>query len=83
MILRVRGDSDGLSKTIAKVKGVQSAEPKPDGTVEFEFAPGQDIRPEVAKAVIKEGFALLEMRPVGMSLEEIFLELTNSDPRRK
>jgi len=51
--------------------------------VEFEFAPGQDVRPEVAKAVIKEGFDLLEMRPVGMSLEEIFLELTSSDSHRK
>jgi ABC-2 type transport system ATP-binding protein len=83
VILRVRGDSDGLPKIIAKIKGVQSAEPKPDGSVEFEFAPGQDVRPEVAKAVIKEGFDLLEMRPVGMSLEEIFLELTSSDSHHK
>jgi ABC-2 type transport system ATP-binding protein len=83
VILRVRGDSDGLPKIIAKIKGVQGAEPQPDGSVEFEFAPGQDVRPEVAKAVIKEGFDLLEMRPVGMSLEEIFLELTSSDPHRK
>ena len=77
VVLRVRGDSDGLAKIINKVKGVESAEAKPDGTVEFEFAPGQDVRPEVAKAVIKEGYELLEMRPVGMSLEEIFLELTS------
>ena len=83
VILRVRGDSDGLPKIIANIKGVQGAEPKPDGSVEFEFAPGQDVRPEVAKAVIKEGFDLLEMRLIGMSLEEIFLELTNSDPQRK
>jgi ABC-2 type transport system ATP-binding protein len=83
VILRVRGDSDGLPKIIGKVKGVQGAEPQPDGSVEFEFAPGQDVRPEVAKAVIKEGFDLLEMRPVGMSLEEIFLELTSSDSHRK
>jgi ABC-2 type transport system ATP-binding protein len=83
VILRVRGDSDGLPKIIAKIKGVQGAEPKSDGSVEFEFAPGQDVRPEVAKAVIKEGFDLLEMRPVGMSLEEIFLELTSSDSHRK
>jgi ABC-2 type transport system ATP-binding protein len=83
VILRVRGDSDGLPKIIGKVKGVQGTEPQPDGSVEFEFAPGQDVRPEVAKAVIKEGFDLLEMRPVGMSLEEIFLELTSSDSHRK
>ena len=77
--VRVRGDSDGLAKTVSKVKGVQSVEGGDDGTVEFQFAPGQDVRPEVAKAVIHAGFELLELRPVGMSLEEIFLELTRED----
>jgi hypothetical protein len=33
----------------------------------------------VAKAVIHAGFDLLELRPVGMSLEEIFLELTRDE----
>jgi hypothetical protein len=53
--------------------------------VEFQFAPGQDVRPEVAKAVVAAGYDLLELRPVGMSLEEIFLELTRDDgqSRRK
>jgi ABC-2 type transport system ATP-binding protein len=51
--------------------------------VEFQFAPGQDIRPQVARAVIEAGFDLLEMRPLGMSLEEIFLELTSSEAGNK
>ena len=80
-VLRVRGDSDGLPKVVGKVRGVQSAEGSADGAVEFQFAPGQDIRPEVAKAVIAAGYDLLELRPVGMSLEEIFLELTREDTR--
>jgi ABC-2 type transport system ATP-binding protein len=83
VILRVRGEMDDLPKIIGKVKGVQNVEAKPDGAIEFEFAPGKDVRPEVAKIVIKEGYDLLEMRPVGLSLEEIFLELTSDDVRRK
>ncbi len=83
--LRVRGDSDGLTKVVNKVKGVQVVHAESDGSVEFQFAPGQDVRPEVAKAVITAGYDLLELRPVGMSLEEIFLELTREDskPRGK
>jgi gliding motility-associated transport system ATP-binding protein len=77
--VRVRGDSDGLSKVVTRVKGVQSVHASSDGAVEFQFAPGQDVRPEVAKAVINSGYELLELRPVGMSLEEIFLELTRED----
>jgi len=79
VVLRVRGDSDGLDTKIAKVKGVQLVEAKPDGSVEFEFAAGEDTRPQVAKAVVQAGYELLEMRPVGLSLEEIFLELTREN----
>lgn len=79
--VRVRGDSDGLTKVVNKVKGVQSVQGATDGSVEFQFAPGQDVRPEVARAVIEAGYDLLELRPVGMSLEEIFLELTREDVR--
>jgi ABC-2 type transport system ATP-binding protein len=79
VILRVRGDSDGLSDRISKVKGVRALESKSDGSVEFEFGAGEDARPQVAKAVVQAGYELLEMRPVGMSLEEIFLELTRDN----
>ena len=83
-VLRVRGESDDdLVKTIRAIKGVQAVETKDDGMVEFEFASGKDVRPEVAKQVIKSGYDLLELRPIGMSLEEIFLELTGSDSKNK
>ena len=79
VVLRVRGDSDGLETTVKKVKGTRGIEVKDADTVEFEFSSGQDVRPQVAKAVIQAGYELIEMRPVGMSLEEIFLELTQEN----
>jgi ABC-2 type transport system ATP-binding protein len=82
--VRVRGDADGLPKVVQKVKGVRSVHPEADGSLEFQFSPGQDVRPEVAKAIVGAGYGLLEMRPIGMSLEEIFLELTAEDgPSRR
>ena len=83
VVLRVRGDSDGLESTVKKVKGTRSIEVKDPETVEFEFSSGQDVRPQVAKAVIQAGYELIEMRPVGMSLEEIFLELTQENSSGK
>ena len=79
VVLRVRGESDELAAKVGKVKGTRDVEAKEDGSVEFEFSAGQDVRPQVAKAVIQAGFDLLEMRPVGLSLEEIFLELTRDN----
>ncbi len=83
VILRVRGEQDELPGTLKKIKGVEDVQARSDGSVEFEFAPGKDIRPEVARVLIREGYDLLEMRPVGLSLEEIFLELTGSEAKRK
>ena len=77
VLLRVRGDSDGLDATVKKIKGTHKVEARQDDAVEFEFSAGQDVRPQVAKAVIEAGYELMEMRAVGMSLEEIFLELTD------
>ena len=79
VVLRVRGDADDLPAKIKKIKGVREVEGKEDGAIEFEFSAGQDVRPLVAKTVIQGGYDLLEMRPVGMSLEEIFLELTREN----
>jgi ABC-2 type transport system ATP-binding protein len=83
VILRVRGDADGLTDKVSKVKGVRTVEAKSDGSVEFEFGAGEDSRPQVAKAIIQAGYELLEMRPIGMSLEEIFLELTRDNATGK
>jgi ABC-2 type transport system ATP-binding protein len=84
VIIRVRGEADDeLAKTIKLIKGVRDVEIKNDGSVEFEFASGKDLRPEVAKQIIKSGYDLLELRPLGMSLEEIFLELTGNDGKKK
>jgi ABC-2 type transport system ATP-binding protein len=83
VILRVRGDSDGLAATVEQVKGAHVINAKQDGEVEFEFSAGQDVRPQVAKAVIQAGYDLIEMRPIGLSLEEIFLELTRNTAENK
>jgi len=81
VILKVRGEADELLPTLSKIEGVKNARIQPDGTIEFQFAPGKDVRPEVARTTIKAGYDLLEFHPVGLSLEEIFLQLTQDNSR--
>ncbi len=52
-----------------------------DGVVgyEIESASGHDVRRELARAVVTSGWGLLELRPMRMSLEEIFLSLTTEE----
>ena len=40
---------------------------------------GHDVRRELAAAVVGQGWGLLELRPLRMSLEEVFLHLTTED----
>ena len=81
--LRVRGDADGLDATVKKVKGTRKITSNKVDAVEFEFSAGEDVRPQVATAVVKAGFQLIEMSPVGASLEDIFLELTDEKSTSK
>jgi ABC-2 type transport system ATP-binding protein len=47
---------------------------------EVESQKGQLVRGDLARAVVASGWDLNELRPAAMSLEEIFLQLTRSDP---
>jgi ABC-2 type transport system ATP-binding protein len=78
--LQVAGDSAALAKTLAAVPGVQEVKAVADGRFEIAVTPGQDIRAQLAAAVVRGGWGLLELSRVGMSLEEIFLQLTQEEP---
>lgn len=42
----------------------------------IESMQGREVRPELARAVVESGWNLSELRSIGFSLEEIFLQLT-------
>lgn len=78
--VRVKEDGDGLEELLRGVPGVTRLYQKPEGTLEIESLPGQDPRPEIARMIVGNGYDLLELRPIGLSLEDIFLELTREEP---
>jgi len=78
--VRVRGDLDGLLPQVTGIQGVKQITSNNEDTFEFETIPGFDPRPEVTRAIVAAGYDLLELRPVSMSLEDIFLQLTRDEP---
>lgn len=46
---------------------------------DIQLGRGQDLRDEISRAVISNGWSLLSMQVVGMSLEDIFLKLTTQE----
>jgi len=73
-------DAGQVQRRLEQVAGVSRVLPKEhrDNILHFtvESLEGRHIRPALAKAVIDGGWNLNELHAVGLSLEEIFLQLT-------
>jgi ABC-2 type transport system ATP-binding protein len=83
MYVQVDGAGEAAGPTLTGVEGVISVAEvdRQAGLVgyEVESEPGRDVRRELARTVVGAGWGLLELRPVRMSLEEIFLQLTTEE----
>jgi len=73
-------DATAVLRRVAGVSRVVEADRR-EGIVgyEVEGEHGRDIRRDLARAVVGGGWGLLELRPMRMSLEEVFLSLTTED----
>jgi ABC-2 type transport system ATP-binding protein len=73
-------DASTVLGSVAGVTRVAVADSR-DQVVGFEVDSdrGRDVRRELAAAIVSRGWGLLELRPMRMSLEEIFLSLTTED----
>jgi ABC-2 type transport system ATP-binding protein len=80
VLLHVEGDGDGLDNLISGIRGVSRISAMQDGALEIETSPGIDVRPEIARMVVGEGYNLLELKSVDLSLEDIFIQLTREEP---
>jgi len=74
--LQVSQPSAEVEAALQAIEGVATVEAKGNGGYEIESVLGADRRAEIAAAIVEGGWGLLEIRPLGMSLEEIFLKLT-------
>jgi ABC-2 type transport system ATP-binding protein len=82
--LYVQVDADGdVESALRTIQGVSkvSLVDRHEGRhgIEIESEPDRDVRRDVARAVVDRGWGLLELRPMRLSLEEIFLQLTTEE----
>jgi ABC-2 type transport system ATP-binding protein len=83
MYVQVDSGGEEVSAALQQIPGVtrvvaaevHAAEP----AFEVESARGTDIRRDIARTVVTRGWGLLELRPMRMSLEEIFLQVITEE----
>ena len=82
LAVEVQGPADQVAAALRKVSGVVNVSYTEAGdrsTFRLQLRRGEDLRDEISRAVIDNGWGLLGLQLESMSLEEIFLKLTTSE----
>ncbi|NLP12637.1 ATP-binding cassette domain-containing protein [bacterium] len=82
LYLEVGGPVEDVRRALAQLPGVVKITVLPNektAGLQVESQSDSEIRPLLAKTVIDRGWQLFEMKPEGMSLEDVFLQLTTKE----
>jgi ABC-2 type transport system ATP-binding protein len=83
LYVQVDARGDEVAAGLQKIPGVTRVAPadhrEGSGAYEVESERGRDIRRELAREIVTRGWGLLELRPMRMSLEEVFLQVTTEE----
>jgi len=83
MFVQAQGPTDDVQRALQSIPGVARvnlADTRESAAgFEIDSEHGFDIRSAVANAIVRGGWGLLELRPMRMSLEDIFLSLTTEE----
>ncbi len=81
LYLQVTGANEAtLRKLLDTLPGVQKIERQGEGFV-IQTRTNADLRGDIAQKVIQGGYRLLELRPVAMTLEDIFLDIVGRETK--
>jgi hypothetical protein len=82
----LRAGADEAAAFLGKLDKVSKVSLRGDAdgvaTVEVETAKGTDLRASIASAVVQKGWDLVELKAVGLGLEEVFLQLVTQESAR-
>lgn len=83
MFVQAQGPAEDVQRALQSVHGVvrvNTSDTRGDvSSFDVDSEKGADVRRDVAAAVVRGGWGLLELRPMRMSLEDIFLSLTTEE----
>ncbi|MBI4609091.1 MAG: ATP-binding cassette domain-containing protein, partial [Candidatus Rokubacteria bacterium] len=81
--VQVEGPAEVVLAELQRLPGVLSVDQKSlvngVGTFLVESARGRDVRGDLSTAVVRRGWGLLELRGLGMTLEDIFIKLVTEE----
>src|SRR5919106_871286 len=84
LLVRVEGPAPDVVRALGAVSGVQTVKEEGIGattvaTCVVESKKDRDVRKDVAAAVVRQHWGLLELRPVDLTLEDVFVRLVTEE----
>jgi gliding motility-associated transport system ATP-binding protein len=79
LFLKTSYRSDGIKEKILSLSNVSHVTENASGEFIIQTKGAEDIREELAKTVVQNGWGLLEMRPLTHALEDVFLRVISPE----
>jgi ABC-2 type transport system ATP-binding protein len=84
LLVRVEGPATEVVRALGAVSGVQTVKEDGIGPVNMvtcivESKKDRDVRKDIAAAVVRQNWGLLELRPVDLTLEDVFVRLVTEE----
>jgi ABC-2 type transport system ATP-binding protein len=76
VILKLRKGHEEASASLGRIPGVEKVYGQ-DGEFTIEWGQGKDLREAVSSLAVEKGWGLLEMRPVAMDIEDLYLRIVS------
>jgi ABC-2 type transport system ATP-binding protein len=88
-LLTVAGPADQIRQVLSAVPNVERLEQRPaesgqpgaSSYIAFSNGHGDEVRGALAAAVVQHGWSLLEIKPMALSLEDLFMRLVTREDR--
>ncbi len=77
--LQVAHPAPEIPRELEKIQGVLAVHAVENGAYEIETTLNTDRRTDIAEMTVGRGWGLLELRPLQLSLEDVFLQLTTEE----
>ncbi len=78
--VRLASPGDNVERRLTDMPEVAAVRNMGNGVYHIDTTIGSELRADIAELIVNQGWGLLELRPVEMTLEDVFQQLTTTEP---
>jgi ABC-2 type transport system ATP-binding protein len=74
VVLKLKNPGESARSLLKEIKGVDRISREND-ELKIEWSKGKDLRDEITRLIVDKGLGLIEMRPLAMNIEDLYLKV--------